>query len=72
MLARIRNSPLFRATHFVLLLGALGALSSCATKQEPQLISDGSGRESALPWNKQERWENTGQLGGMAEQFQTR
>ena len=72
MLARIRNSPFFRATNLVLLLGAACALASCATKQEPQLVSDGSDRESALPWNKQEKWENTGQLGGMAERFQSR
>ncbi len=53
---------------------ALGlcAFTSCATKQEPQLIADQNGRESALPWNQQEKWENTGQLGSMAERFQTR
>lgn len=45
---------------------ALAAMSfgSCATKPEPQLVSEPSGtRESALPWNRQEKWEGTGQLG---------
>ncbi len=46
------------------------AFASCATKPEPQLVSDPSrGPESALPWNKQEKWESTGQLGPMADRF---
>ena len=72
MLAQIRNSRCFRVTNLVLLLGAALSLASCATKQEPQLVSTGTERESALPWNKQERWENTGQLGAMADRLQTR
>ena len=72
MLARLRNSPLFRATNFGLLLGATCLLASCATKEEPQLVSTGSERESTLPWNKQEKWENSGQFGGMAEMQQSR
>jgi hypothetical protein len=73
MLARLRNSPLFRATNLGLLLfGATCCFTSCATKQEPELVSTGAGRESALPWNKQEKWENTGQFGSMAEMQQSR
>lgn len=70
MLALVRNH--FRSRQsaiFALLLFGCGLLASCATKQEPQLISDSSSRESALPWNKQEKWEGTGQLGAMAERF---
>ena len=72
MLARIRKSSWRTATSVALLvIGA--ALSSCATKEKPMLVSDGrDGPESALPWNKQEKWEGQGQLGGMAERFNTR
>jgi hypothetical protein len=71
MLAQIRNSRFFRVTNVVLLVGAALALSSCATKQPPQIVSDGAGpgRESTLPWNEQEKWESQGQFGPMAERM---
>ena len=72
MLAQIRNSRCFRAINLALVVGAAFSLASCATKQEPQLVSTGAEPESALPWNKQEKWENTGQLGAMADRLQTR
>jgi Flp pilus assembly protein TadD len=72
MLAQIRNSRYFRAINLALLVGAAFSLAACATKEQPQLVSTGADRESALPWNKQEKWENTGQLGAMADQLQTR
>lgn len=53
----------------LLLATASSLLISCATKQEPQLVSTGAERESSLPWNKQERWESSGQFGPMAEQM---
>lgn len=68
MLARIHNSPLLRLTSLALLLCGAATLTSCATKQEPQLVSTGAERESSLPWNKQEKWENSGQFGGLLEQ----
>ncbi len=70
MLEQIHNSAPFRATNLLLLGLAVLLLSSCATKQEPQLVSTGAERESSLPWNKQERWEGTGQFGSMAEQLE--
>ncbi|MFN2507625.1 MAG: hypothetical protein ABR589_02510 [Chthoniobacterales bacterium] len=69
MLARISKSIALRAGKIVLLAAAAAALNSCATKDEPALIADEHGRESALPWNKQEKWEQTGQLGPMAERL---
>ncbi len=73
MLAPVRSSSFRRATSLALLTSAAFAFGSCATKQEPQLVSDGiTGRESSLPWNKQEKWENTGQLGAMAEHVESR
>ncbi|MBA3273565.1 MAG: hypothetical protein H0T11_06810 [Chthoniobacterales bacterium] len=46
--------------------------ASCATKSEPQLLANEEKRESALPWNKQEKWETTSQLGPMAEALNQR
>lgn len=72
MLAPVRNFRLLHKAKALLLVTLAFAFASCATKQEPQLISDGAGRESALPWNQQQKWENQGQLGPMAERFETR
>ncbi len=54
-----------------LLALALGAtFVSCASTKEPApLVSDPSGgRESAIPWNKQEKWEQQGQLSQFQEE----
>lgn len=55
-----------------LFLSVATMLTACATKKEPQLISDSAQTESSLPWNQQEKWENQGQLGPMAERFERR
>lgn len=60
---RIRSKVIVAA----LALCAAGSLSSCATKPEPQLISDGTGRESSIPWNRQEKWETQGQFANMTD-----
>ncbi|MDQ2918645.1 MAG: hypothetical protein M3R10_02060 [Verrucomicrobiota bacterium] len=70
MLEIIRNSAASKAARFLLLTSALCAFTSCASKQQPELVSSGTGRESSLPWNKQENWENQGQFGAMADQMQ--
>jgi hypothetical protein len=64
----------FRSITRVLpLLAVALAFSSCATtKKEAALISDGSEKESTLPWNQQQKWEQYGQMGAMAERFETR
>ncbi len=72
MLHPVRNSICFRATRILLLLGAICAFSSCATKKEAPLISDGSGAESQIPWNQQEKWEGQGSLGPLAEKVNSR
>ena len=69
MLETIRNSAASKAVRVLLLATGIFALTSCASKEEPELVSSGRGRESALPWNKQERWENQGQFGAMADQM---
>jgi hypothetical protein len=72
MLDRLRNSPWFRATSVFLLLGVACGLASCATKAEPQLVSSGAENESSIPWNEQQRWETTGQLGPLAEHMENK
>lgn len=70
MLAQIRDSSLAGA----LLTGvAVLFLASCATKEAP-LINDPTARrgETALPWNEQESWEQSGQMGAMAERLEGR
>ena len=69
MLETIHNSAASKAARIILLTAAASTLASCATKREPELVSSGTGRESSLPWNKQETWENQGQFGAMAEQM---
>ena len=70
MLAQIRNCFCYRATALGLLAVAAMSVSACATKKETALVSDPSaGPESALPWNRQEKWENQGQMGAAAERM---
>ncbi|MDQ6808201.1 MAG: hypothetical protein M3Z64_02065 [Verrucomicrobiota bacterium] len=47
---------------------AITFLPSCATKPQPQLVSDpDAGRESTIPWNKQEKWESQGPYAGLSD-----
>ncbi len=65
------ESVFSRATRFALLALTAATFGACATKQEVALVNDptATGRESALPWNQQEKWEGQGQFGGMADRF---
>jgi len=41
-------------------------LSSCAQKETPRLVDDPDAKqESAIPWNKQEKWEQGQELSAM-------
>src|SRR5258708_14036091 len=62
MLAQIRRQE--RKVAAVLLLAAAGMLVSCASQKEHvALVNDpGAKAESAMPWNKQEKWETGGQF----------
>ncbi len=66
-----RSSVFVRALHLAVLAALIAALASCAQKEQVALVNDPSvsGRESALPWNQQEKWEGQGQFGGMAERM---
>ncbi len=71
MLAAIRDSIPARAGRLVLVSVAGAALISCAAKEPAPIISDPAvaGRESALPWNQQEDWEQSGQMGSMVDRM---
>jgi hypothetical protein len=52
-----------RKIAILLLLASSGSFVSCAAeKQQVRLVDDPDARrESALPWNKQEKWEGENQ-----------
>ena len=73
MQARVRSSSFRRVASSIALASIALAFGACATKREPVLISDGSNQsESSLPWNQQQKWENTGQFGQLADHMQNR
>jgi hypothetical protein len=41
------------------------ALTSCATKEPPLIADPNAARDSALPWNEQEKWERDGSAAGL-------
>jgi len=62
MLAIIRNRICLKVVGTLLLASFAAALSSCATK-EVAFINDPAApnRETALPWNEQQKWEREGE-----------
>jgi hypothetical protein len=71
MLAQTRNSLFLRRLQLALLAAGSVVMASCATKEKPPLIADPSstGAESSLPWNQQQSWEQSGQMGQMADRM---
>lgn len=66
MLAQIPNPTGVKLIRIALLSCLAIALASCATKEPPPLIADpGATRETALPWNEQQKWEREGSAGGL-------
>jgi hypothetical protein len=62
MLARIPDPACFKVIRIALLVCAATALASCA-KDPPPLIDSANTRETALPWNEQQKWEREGAAG---------
>ena len=69
MLATIRNRIHLKIAA-IAFLGALAlALSSCATKKETAFIDDPNAKkETALPWNEQQKWEREGEAAALNQQ----
>jgi hypothetical protein len=41
---------------------------SCASNKQQPLVNDpNASHESVMPWNKQEPWETSGQMGGITD-----
>ena len=70
MLATIRKRISFRiATLALFATLALSFLSSCATKKDTALITDPNDKkETALPWNEQQKWEREGEAANLNQQ----
>jgi predicted ATPase len=69
MLARILNRTRRKVAGTILLASLVGALASCATKDPGQLINDPNARrETALPWNEQQKWEREGEASAINQQ----
>jgi hypothetical protein len=66
MLARIPDPTCLKLIRIALVFCVATALASCATKEPPPLIADpGATRETALPWNEQQKWERDGSAAGL-------
>jgi hypothetical protein len=65
MLGRVRK--IGKAVTFVLVSGFVLSLVSCASKKQTALVDDPDQGASSIPWNKQEKWENTGPLSGLTD-----
>jgi hypothetical protein len=68
MLATIREWIRLRFGALVLLL-LLGGFASCATKKDTAFIRDPNDKkETALPWNEQQKWEREGEAAALNQQ----
>lgn len=66
MLVTIRNRIRLKIVALALL--AL-SLSSCATKKDTAFIRDPNDKkETALPWNEQQKWEREGEAAALNQQ----
>ena len=69
MLATIRNRTHLRITGLTLLAAFALGFSSCATKKETALVNDPDARkETAVPWNEQQKWEREGEAAALNQQ----
>ena len=69
MLATIRSRINVKIAVLALLAALALGLSSCATPKETALINDPSDKkETALPWNEQQKWEREGEAAALNQQ----
>jgi hypothetical protein len=63
------TNDLKRKIALALLLAGTTIFVSCASqKDQVRLVNDPDDhRESTIPWNKQEKWETSGQFAGMTD-----
>jgi predicted ATPase len=69
MLATIRSRINVKIAVLALLVALALGFSSCATKKNTAFINDPSDKkDTALPWNEQQKWEREGQAGMLNQQ----
>jgi hypothetical protein len=69
MLATIRNRIFLKIAAMVFLAVLTLGLGSCATKKETAFIVDPNAKkETALPWNEQQKWEREGEAAALNQQ----
>ena len=69
MLATIRNRIHLKIAGLAFLAAFTLGFSSCATKKETVFIDDPNAKkETALPWNEQQKWEREGEAAALNQQ----
>jgi hypothetical protein len=69
MLATIRNRIRLNVAALALFASCALGLSSCVTRKDTAFIHDPTDKkETALPWNEQQKWEREGEAGVMNQQ----
>jgi hypothetical protein len=69
MLATISDLVRSRPVHLALLFSLAMTLASCAGDEKASLIADPSAsRDTALPWNEQQKWEREGEGSALNQQ----
>jgi hypothetical protein len=69
MLATISDLIRFRPLHLALLFSLAMILASCAGDEKAPLIADpNAARDTALPWNEQQKWEREGEGAALNQQ----
>ena len=65
MLGQIRS--IGKSIALALLFGFAFSLISCATHKKMALVDDPDQTESSIPWNKREKWEDSGPMSGLTD-----
>jgi hypothetical protein len=69
MLATISNLIRLRLVHLALVFSLALTVASCANKDTAPLIADpNAARDTALPWNEQQKWEREGEASAFNQQ----
>jgi hypothetical protein len=68
MLVQILSRIAFKGAGWAMLACLAVSLTSCATKKTGPLIADPNAtRETALPWNEQQKWEREGEAAALTQ-----
>ena len=65
MLGQVRN--IGKTLTLTVLFAFAFGLVSCASKRQVALVDDPDQVESSIPWNKREKWEDTGPMSGLTD-----